>query len=45
MKIKPIGKTRYTINGAIIIARNYKEAIESYLAQFGSGSKIQFAKK
>ena len=44
MKIKPIGKTRYVVNGMLVIADNYKQALTEYLAVHG-GSRPMFAVK
>jgi len=45
MKIKPIGKTRYVINGRLIIADNFKKAIAEYISITTSGAKVMFARK
>ena len=45
MKIKHIDNNRYVINGRVMIARNYKDAIREYVEIFGTGARVFFAKK
>ncbi len=45
MKIKQQNENRYTINGMVLMANTYKDAIAEYVSIVGSGAKIQFAKK
>ena len=45
LKIKHTSDNRYIINGLLILAKTYKNAIAEYLNIHGSGAKIHFAKK
>jgi hypothetical protein len=45
MKIKHMNENRYLINGMLVLAKTYKEAIAEYISVAGSGAKIQFARK
>ncbi len=45
IKVKPIGGAKYVINGCIIAAKNYKDAIAEYLSIHDGGSKPIFGTK
>jgi len=45
IKVKPIGKTQYIINGYIVAAQNYREALENYISVHCGGAKTIFPEK
>ena len=45
IKVKPIGETKYIINGCIIVAKNYQNAIAQYLSVNDGGAKPIFGSK
>ena len=45
MKIKHMSENRYTINGMVLLAKTYKEAIAEYINITNGGAKVQFASK
>ena len=45
MRIKPIGKSRYVVNGMLIIADTYKQALAEYVSITNAGARVVFARK
>ena len=45
LKIKHMNDNRYTINGMLVLATNYKAAIAEYISITNGGAKVLFARK